>query len=197
MKKLAVIFALLVGVGGCAGFVDVADQLAGIGNLSERTVEFDGSTEVQVTPAFLYGESSTSWGRQIMMGGRWNSAHPDLIILDLLKDSTVTGTAYSSIKGIDVRMDQQIFSYGTTGFTEYESSGYNTVSRDIYTQSKNSVFIEWSFFEKMLTNDDVRLRVYFDGSYEDSFFSQDRAASGQQTARLVLQKLYERVVELR
>ena len=120
-----------------------------------------------------------------------------MVFIDLKQDGSVSGDAYSNISGFDLNISGEKISFNSTGMTVHEDSGYNSLSRDIYTTSENTVIVPWEIFEAMMTVEDVRIRVYSDSKYQDSLFSQDRAASGQRTARLAIVPLYEKVKQIR
>ncbi len=53
--------------------------------------------------------------------------------------------------GIDRNIDGKISSYKAQQLTNLSNSGYNTVSKTIYTSSKNTVVIPYEVLEKMVS----------------------------------------------
>lgn len=193
-KQLGVVLALCVLVSGCAGMADATSRLAGIGVVEEEKSTFDGATIVTMSPAFLYREGA--WlGVPIKLGARWSSKAPNHVAMIVSYSSSVSagGTAYLNFSGLDVNIDGKISEYKTSGLTSHDSSGYNTVSRTIYTESQNAVVIPLVTLQEMLLAKDCRLRIHTSKGYEDVQFSIERIPGGQSTAILHLREFMTRV----
>ena len=196
MNKLLSIITLgiLVALSGCANMADSMNKMAGVGVLSEEQSTFDSAKIIKVSPNWLY-ESQKSWtANSIKLGARWNSAAPDLVVLDLSYDSSTSGGAtYVSLQGMDLNIDGEKSSYKTEGSTLLNSSNYNTVTKTIYTNSKNSIIIPLSTLKSMVNAKDCRIRIHTSKGYEDSIFSIERSDSGQGTALLSIKQFIEKV----
>lgn len=196
MKNLGLLALLCALVSGCAGMADSMTQLAGIGVVEEEKSTFDGATIVKMSPAFLYREGSgLGDGVNTKLGARWTSKAPDHVALILSYGSSVSsgGATYVNFSGMDVNIDGAISEYKTGGLTSHDSSGYNPVSRTIYTESQNTVVIPLSTLQKMMTAKDVRLRIHTSRGYEDAQFSIERSSGGQSTAIFHLREFMSRV----
>ncbi|WP_237150022.1 hypothetical protein, partial [Metapseudomonas otitidis] len=118
--------------------------LAGMGVVSQPKFTFDKSTVIDVSPNSLYDPKST-WGTQLQLGAIWSSSQPDQVGLILSYNSNVSNgsSAYLGFIGIDINIDGKISSYKAQQLTNLSNSGYNTVSKTIYTSSKNTVVIPY------------------------------------------------------
>jgi hypothetical protein len=193
-RQIGVVLLLCTLVSGCAGMADATSRLAGIGVIDEEKSTFDGATIVKMSPAFLYREGA--WlGVPIKLGARWSSKAPEHVAMVLSYSSNISsgGAAYLGFSGLDINIDGDIKEYKAAGLTSHDSSGYNTVSRTIYTESQNSVVIPLATLQKMLLAKDCRLRIQTGKGYEDVQFSIERIPGGQSTAILHLREFVSRV----
>jgi len=188
------VFTVLLALSGCASMDDSINKMIGIGVISEEKSTFDGATILVVSPSWLY-ESKKSWtANPVKLGARWSSTSPDFVVLDLSYDSSTSGGAtYLNLSGIDINIDGTISSYSTNGSTLLDSSDYDTISKTIYTNSKNSVVIPLALLKSMTTANDCRIRIHTDKGYEDSIFSIERSDSGQGAALLSIKQFLERL----
>jgi len=191
---IAVITALFLSLSGCAGMADATAKMAGLGVVTEEVSTFDGAKIVEVSPNWLY-DPDGSWGNSVKLGARWSSATPDYVVLVLSYSSNVSGygKSYISLSGIDINIDGDISSFSSNKPTDLDSSGYNSVSKTIYTESSNAVVVPYSVLQDMVTAHDCRLRIHTSEGYEDSRFSIERIPGGQGTAILSFREFINKV----
>lgn len=192
-KLMCLIFLLTIS--GCAGMADSMNQMVGIGVISTEESTFDGTKTIRVSPNWLYEAKGTFSYNSIKLGAHWSDAEPNYIALDLSYESDTSGYSpiYIGITGIEVNIDGKKSKYASNTQTSLDSSGYNTVSRTIYTKSVNSVVIPFTVLEDMVNATDTRLRIHTNKGYEDSRFSIERSSGGQGTALLSLREFLDRV----
>lgn len=187
MKTLIVLLSLVM-FSGCAGMADSMDKMAGMGVISEEISTFDNAKIIRVTPTWLYADAKDWSPSPLKMGAQWVSTAPDHIGVILQHSGSVgtsssTGSpAYVSISAIEVNIDGKIASFEAQGTTQMSNSGYNTVSRDIYTSSKNIIAIPLETYEAMLVAKDCRVRIHTSKGLVDANFSITRGASGGMAA---------------
>ncbi|WP_218510608.1 hypothetical protein [Variovorax sp. dw_308] len=196
MKRLALAIAALAFLGGCADMADSVSKVAGLGVVTRERSTFDNATVIAMSPAHLYAEGS--WGNAVRLGARWSSASPDSVALILAYESNVaSGTAYIGLKSLQINIDGEISSFAVGAPTDLSSSSYNTVSKTIYTSSKNAVVIPYPLLKRMVAAKDTRLRIHTSKGYEDSQFSIERIPGGQGTAILSMKEFTESVDSVR
>jgi hypothetical protein len=199
-KIMPMLFAVTVlpALSGCAGMADATSKMAGLGVVTQEKSTFDGATIVEVSPNWLY-DPAGSWGNSVKLGARWSSNAPEFVALVLSYSSTTSGygATYIGLSGIDINIDGDIKSFSSGKPTNLDSSGYNSVSRTIYTESKNTVVIPYSTLERMVTAQDCRLRIHTSKGYEDARFSIERIPGGQGTAILSIREFLEKVRALK
>jgi hypothetical protein len=195
-KLLLMLFAIafLAALSGCAGMADATSKMAGLGIVTQEKSTFDGATIVEVSPNWLY-DPNGSLGNSVKLGARWSSNAPEYVALVLSYSSNTSGygAAYIGLSGIDINIDGDIKSFSSNKPTNLDSSGYNSVSRTIYTESKNTVVIPYSTLERMVAAKDCRLRIHTSKGYEDARFSIERIPGGQGTAILSIREFMEKV----
>jgi hypothetical protein len=195
-KLLLMLFAIafLAALSGCAGMADATSKMAGLGIVTQEKSTFDGATIVEVSPNWLY-DPNGSLGNSVKLGARWSSNAPEYVTLVLSYSSNTSGygAAYIGLSGIDINIDGDIKSFSSNKPTNLDSSGYNSVSRTIYTESKNTVVIPYSTLERMVAAKDCRLRIHTSKGYEDARFSIERIPGGQGTAILSIREFMEKV----
>jgi hypothetical protein len=192
MKYLLLALLVLI-VSGCSSMADGMSKMAGLGVVSESKSTFDDSRVVSVSPAHLYVKGS--WGNTVRLGARWSDSEPDLVALIMEQSSSTStaGRAYIGLQGLDINIDGEILSYDANSSTKLSNSGYNTVSKTIYTSSRNAVVVPYAVFVKMLEAKDCRIRIKTSDGYEDSLFSTERIPGGQGTAILAMRDFRAKV----
>lgn len=195
--KLSVALVAIFAVSGCASMADGMSKAAGLGVVKQETSTFDNATIITASPTFLYAKGS--WGNSVKLGARWSSTTPESIALILAYDSSTSGygNAYIGLTGIDINVDGDISSHAAAGSTDLDSSGYNTVSKTIYTSSKNAVVIPYALLERMVAAKDTRIRIHTSKGYEDAQFSLERIPGGQGTAILAIKELMAKVAAVK
>jgi len=203
MKK-GLIFALsasaaisMATLSGCATMTDAMSTAAGMGVVSTSRDNFNGGTNVSVSPMPLWAPGS--WGNQVQLGAIWTSSAPDSVALEMSFRSNVNaaGSAYASLSGMDIKVDGELTKWRTGAPTSLNSSAYNTVSKTIYTSSSNAVVIPYALLQRMVAAKDCRLRIYIGSSYEDAQFNLERIPGGQPTALLSIRKFMVKVDSMR
>lgn len=191
------LFIATIILSGCASMVDSMDKAAGLGVVTQEKSTFDNATIVSVTPNSLYAKGS--WGNAVKLGARWSSASPEYVALIISYDSNTSGggSAYIRLTGMDINIDGKISSHPAASGTSLDSSGYNTVSKTIYTSSKNTVVIPYSLLESMISAKDCRLRIHTGKGYEDAEFSIERIPGGKGTAILSIKEFMVKVAAVK
>jgi hypothetical protein len=193
LRVWTVMFVLAIG-SGCTSVADLSTELAGLGVITEDVSTFDNKRTIDVSPNWLY-DPNGGWGNSVKLGARWNEKYPDTIALTMSYTNSVMSAseAYLLINGVDIAVNGESFSFSTDSPTDHDSSGYNTVSRDIYTESRNMVLIPITLFETMLSASDTRLRIFTSEGYEDSVLTIERMPGGGATAINSLRKFLLKV----
>lgn len=193
LRVWTVIFLLAIG-SGCTSVADLSTGLAGLGAITEDISTFDNKRTIDVSPNWLY-DPSGGWGNSVKLGARWSEKYPDTIALTMSYTNSIVSAseAYLLINGVDIAVNGESFSFSTDSPTDHDSSGYNTVSKDIYTESRNMVLIPITLFETMLSASDTRLRVFTSEGYEDSVLTIERMPGGGATAINSLRKFLLKV----
>lgn len=179
---------------GCANMADSMSALGGVGVISEKVSDFDGSRNVKLSPAFLYNPNAGLLGMNTRLGAFWNSEAPGFVALILENDSVSGyGISYINYESIDINIDGKKLSFDTDGGTKFDNSGYNTVSRTIYTNSKNSATVPVETLKAMINAKDCRLRINTGNGYETAYFSEEKTPGGNSTAKHFLRKFMDKV----
>jgi hypothetical protein len=184
----ALLLLAVCGLSGCAAM----NKAAGMGVVSETKSDFDGTVTISATPSFL---ATKSWGPGVKLGALWVSDHPDTVALWLKNDSDVNAGAYLNITGLDINIDGEISSW-PVGSTHYDNSGYNTVSKTIYTSSENQAVVPYSLLQRMVSAKDCRIRIHTTKGYEEAFFSTPSVA-GSPTAVVSIREMMAKVAARR
>lgn len=197
MRKitLVLITALLA---SCAGMVDLTNKLAGIGTVSEDASSFDNTVTVRMAPAFLY-EKGSLMGNRIKLGAVWNSGIPDQVglIMSYSSDVAFSSKAYTNFDGLEININGDISSYEAAGLTSHDSSGYNSVTHTIYTESSNIAMVSMTTLNAMMEAEDVRIRIKTGDGYQDAHFSIERIPGGQTTAKYHMHEFLSKIAEIR
>ena len=186
--------AIVVAISGCTAM----DKLAGMGVVSQQTSTFDNSTVIDVSPNSLYDPNST-WGTQLQLGAIWSSSQPDQVGLILSYNSNVSNgsSAYLGFIGIDINIDGKISSYKAQQLTNLSNSVYNTVSKTIYTSSKNTFVIPYEVLEKMVSAKNCRLRIHTTEGNQDIDFSAASIPGGKATAIVSIKEFMTKVAKVK
>ena len=179
----------LAALTGCESVSDSLNQMAGLGVVSQEQSTFDNETIIKVTPNFLF-ESQSDWGaNNVKLGARWKSSQPDNIIIDLVYDSSSSsGSSYAQINSLEINLNNTKHSFTTNSATSFDNSGYNSVSKTIYTKSQNAVVIPKGLLEKMVSADSCLIRINTNKGYQDSNFLIERSGGGAPTALLSIKE---------
>lgn len=187
-KRLFILGATILFLFGCA-------ELIGVGKITEEKSTFDNATIVRMSPAFLYAEGK--WlGVPVKLGARWTDKAKDLVALVMLYSSDTRGAGsnmYMNFLGLDINIDGKILNYKTSTQTMHSDSGYNKVSKTIYTESINHVVVPLDILKAMLDAKDSRLRFHTSDGYIDAQFSVEKIPGGQVTSIVQMRKFIEQV----
>ncbi|CQR19868.1 TPA: hypothetical protein ACJGPK_004783 [Salmonella enterica subsp. enterica serovar Weltevreden] len=190
IRKIFFAYAIVVAISGCTAM----DKLAGMGVVSQQTSTFDNSTVIEVSPNSLYDPNST-WGTPLQLGAIWSSAYPDEAGLILSYNSNVSSgnAAYLGLTGIDINVDGKISSYKAQQQTNLSSSSYNSVSKTIYTSSKNTIVIPYKLLESMVSAKNCRIRIHTSQGNQDIDFSAQSIPGGKATAIVSIKEFLAKV----
>lgn len=188
MKYLSILFCVL----SLSGCVSTLDNMAGLGQITESNDTFNNSRVVEVSPTWLSGETDRDFASS-KMGARWNSARPDSLQLIFKFDGSLRdSTTYLTYTDLIVKIDGETRSFRFST-TNHNSTDYNEVSRDIYTESTARVTVPMSFAKAMLEADDVRMRLEYYSTYEDVVFHREVAGTGHILAKAKIKELLTRI----
>ena len=190
---LAGIAATIVGsfLCSCSGTYEAMNKAAGLGVIKSKQSTFDGNKTISMTPSLLYRKEI--FGENFQLGATWSASQPNYVGLHVLHSgSSGYGKSYVSIQGLDINIDGTISRHNTTGVTSFDNSGYNTISKTIYTKSHNTVLIRLSKLERMLAANDCRLRIRTSQGSHDRIFSKERNG-GAPLAKYDLKKFVAKI----
>lgn len=188
---------IAVAVSGCASMADGMSKAAGIGVVSEARSSFDGALEIEMTPAFLYNEEYVMTAVPVKLGARWASTTPDAIGLVFAYEASTNYQSgqplYLSINAVDINIDGQITTHQAATASRHGHSGFNTVSRTIYTESRNLIALPIEKVKAMMAAKDTRLRIQTSEGSVTVQFSVERIPGGQATAIIPMREFIARV----
>jgi hypothetical protein len=128
--KISLILTTVFCLTGC---LSTLDEIGGVGIINKSVSTFDNEQIVELSSSFaLDGDGETA---STKIGAKWSSGNPESIFLKLIHTSSVNRSdVYVTYEKIEVNLDGEINEFGA-GNTVNNSSGYNTVSKTIYTES--------------------------------------------------------------
>jgi hypothetical protein len=164
---------------------DSMDQSVGLGVISEDISTFDNSKTISVSPTW-FAKDKDSWGAAfVKLGAAWTDKYPESVTLLLKHESSITtGTSYLNINNFSVNLNGEITTFNTSSTTSHESSNYNSVSKDIYTES---------YLRQMVDSDNCRLRIDTSAGLVEGIFSMRRTAGGARTALASIKEFLTKV----
>ncbi|MGT1483500.1 hypothetical protein ACVPR2_23425, partial [Salmonella enterica subsp. enterica serovar Enteritidis] len=136
---------------------------------------------------------------QHQLGPIWSSAQQDqggLILTNNAKRSN-DSAAYLDFVVIDINGHAIISSYKAQQLTNLSNSGYNTVSKTIYTSSKNTVVIPYEVLEKMVSAKNCRLRIHTTEGNQDIDFSAASIPGVKATAIVSIKEFMTKVAKVK
>ena len=172
-------------------FITSCSQVAGLGVVSEKQSKFDGEKEVNMSPAIVVGtEFKTNYP---LLGASWSEGSPNSVILIIEHRGSISGgSGYSNIRTLEINVDGKFYKYTPRQYTAHSNSGYNNVSRTIYTQSRNVVSIPLSLAKRMVSAEVCMLRTSTsDGVFEQNFAKESNM--GTATAKSSMRKFLAKV----
>lgn len=181
MKHLAVTAAALF-VSGCAAMADLGDQIANLGQVSVEQSAFDGSTTVALSPTWMAPAEETGLlTPSLQMGAKWHSDLPDRALLIFAHPSSTSGgNAFTTFTLVEINVDGEIRSF-EPGRTKYDSGTYNTVSRNIYTDSSAAIVVPYDYLKRMISANRTLLRISTSDGYVETNFTEPTRYGGATT----------------
>lgn len=179
---------------GCASMADSADKISGTGQITESVDSFDNSRRLSMGPGFLFENADETMPSGIKLGAEWSDKNPEAVALVLSYPSSTSGNAvYVNFSGMDINIDGAITSLTTDGRTHHSDSGYNTVSRSIYTSSENHMTVPRALVQKMLAARSCKLKIHTSDGYVNADFTIARSTAGQAAAKPYLEQFMARL----
>lgn len=182
MLRMVIKASLFVVVSALVGCGSLHHAMTGQGQLLIQDSKFDGAKIIEITPSAIKPLDSGMYSMNTLVGATWSSEKPELIQLNVEYSSAVGSNAYTSFRSIEFNLDgdTQKFNFGAS--TDFESSGYNSVTNTIYTESSNSVVIPYSYFEQILASKKPMIRVTTSDGVESGDLSVESDQYGVQFA---------------
>jgi len=179
---------MLISLIGCGSTLN---EMGGIGILETNIDRLDGATEVTITATPMHnfeGDVATT-----RLGASWESEYPDKVFLRLTSASSVKQSdTYVSFESMEVSISGDIRTL-ILNRTLHNSGGYNSVTRDIYTNSSTSVLLDYDYFKLMVTNPTTKIRVNTTNWFEDIDFKKETNGIGADLAKASLKKFITEV----
>ncbi len=95
--------------------------------------------------------------------------------------------------GIYINVDGKISSYKAQQQTNLSTSSYNSVSKTIYTSSKNTIVIPYKLQESMVSAKNCRFRIHTSEGNQDIDFSAESIPGGKATAIVSIKEFLSKV----
>ncbi|MEQ3658639.1 MAG: hypothetical protein ABNH21_06755 [Glaciecola sp.] len=182
-----ILLSLVLALSACA---NTMDKMSGIGQISESTDTFNDARVITLSESWNNRTNDSDFA-STMFGARWSSSTPESIVIYLKFNSMAgAGSSYVIFDGIRVNIDGEVRSFDAVGNTSFDST---STSSSIYTSSRSAVVVPLDYLKKMLSEEDVRIRVLMNDSYDDILFNWDVSGYGQVTAKGRLKELVERI----
>ncbi|MDH4981250.1 hypothetical protein [Hyphomicrobium sp. D-2] len=192
MNRIAAL-AATVFLGGCAGLADGTDALVGIGSISAEKSTFSGAYEVRMQPAWVYGGDFFGVS-MVKLGASWTAENAETVYLVMMvNSSTQSSLVYAGLEGLQINLNGQIHSFKAGAGTSMSSSPYNTVTRQIYTQSKNAVAVPLSLVREMVSSEHCKIRFITSAGYQEADFSIERSEAGGAGARHYMREFLQKI----
>lgn len=193
-KFLAVCATTLALMSGCASMADSADKISGTGQITESVDSFDNSRHLAMGPGFLFEDPSETMPSGVKLGAEWTDKNPNSVALVLSYPSSTSGGAvYVNFSGMDININGEIIKLTTDGRTHHSDSGYNTISRSIYTSSENYLSVPRELIEQMLSAKSCKLKIYTNDGYVNADFTILRSTAGQAAVKPYLEQFMARL----
>jgi len=168
MKRILFIFIASIALFGCQS---TSNKITGMCQIESKIDTFTNSTKIDFTDCWVAASESVWDLPSYKFSFSWVESSPDFIRVGLLYDSTVKSTGYTTFSSVLVNINGQTTTFNDMSSTQLSSSNYNTVTNTIYTASSAGFIIPFDYFEKMVSSDNVRIRVKTFDSYDDYIFS--------------------------
>ena len=160
-----------------AGCAVMQQHFSGLGIVSEQRSKIDGSELVEVTGNHVVGNGGMSSFDGAMLGGRWESLHPDIVYI------IVTYTSSANAEPITIEFDELRVNVNGT-ITSFTPVGPATISMPL------------SYLESMLVADVCKLQLIRGPNVTEGDFA-IASNAGTPTAKVSLQRFYDRVLAVK
>jgi len=165
MKK-TIVLLLALGLGGCQMPVN---NFSGVGEILVKESTFDQSVEVTMTKTHNFsGDDYKALSTQF--SAHWNKSTPEYFNLILEMHGSSDSQLYTRFERVMFNVDGDLFAFDA-GENMYTDNGYSAFAQSVYTQTKSSVRIPYSTLDKILSAEDVNIRVITSQGYEDIVFN--------------------------
>jgi hypothetical protein len=154
-----------------------SNHFSSLGVVSEQKSSIDGSDVVEVTGNHVVGNGGMSTFDGAMLGGRWESIHPDIVHIPVTYTSSANGERIV-IEFEELRVN---VNGNTTGF---KPVGPATISMPL------------AYLESMLVADVCKLQLIRGPNVTEGDFAISSDA-GTPTAKVSLQRFYDRVLAIK
>ena len=189
IKKKIIICLVLLGLTGCSSFP------CSTGCVSEHTSTFDGAKELSLSPSYIYRNNKGISGSDMRIGLYWSSSLPENnIVLILLphKDKPVAaGTK------INFNINGAITELSSVTKDKIKNLNPSTDSSTYFNpnviEQMNVLYyvVQTDFVNKIISADDVRVRLDLENTYLEGYFSHDSAAAAKSDFNKFMAKLNE------
>ena len=171
-------------------------NIAGQGIVREKVSQFDGSKSITMSPAVVMA-TSTSTQAGTLLGARWSNKTPNTVYLILEHNSQVLSrNTYSNINSLAINVDGKIYRYKCTTLTDHSSGGYNSVTKTIYTNSRNVVAVPLSLVKRMVAANRCMLQVHTSTGVHEQNFAKEKNM-GVSMAKVHMRKFLAQVAAAR
>jgi hypothetical protein len=188
MKALLIASVLLTSIAGCGATLN---KMGGVGQIESNIDRLTGSQKISVTATPTHnfeGEVATS-----KFGASWDSTSPGKVFLRLTSSSSVSQSdTYVSFESMEVSINGEIRKIDF-GRTSQNSGGYNSLTRDIYTESRASKYLDYDYFNAMVNSPTTKIRVHTIDWFEDIDFQKETNGIGADLAKSSLLKFIEEI----
>lgn len=192
MKRIAALAAAAL-LAGCYSLADGTEALVGIGSISAEKSTFSGAYEVRMQPAWVYGGDFFG-ASTVKLGAFWTAENAETAYLVMRMDSsTQSSRAYAGLEGLQINLNGQVHSFKSGGGTSMSGSPYNTVTKQIYTQSENAVAVPLSLVRDMVAAEQCKIRFLTSAGFQEADFAIERSEAGGAGARYYMREFLQKI----
>lgn len=194
MRPLKITAFVLISafLSGCtAAQIQAMDSAGGIGVLTDKRDQFDGTRRISLSPSWVSKSADAggfSWTAPFKIGAQWNENLPDTVAVIIEMPGDI-----QSMSGLGINVDGSIEDYQTTGPTQFET---NTGNQFIPVESSTLVLVPLDEFIDAVNAESVQMRLYMPGNqYSDADFGDLSGTGGAPTARQYLKQKFLPAIE--